>query len=388
MRRVSGTPLLGGLAAAGGLSLAVWLAALLDPARAWRLEPVAENDRPEEPERWPSVSIMVPARDEASLLPRTLPALLAQDYPGDWRVVLVDDRSRDATAEVARSLAGARLGLIRGRDLPDGWAGKVWALEQGIASAGTPDYLLLTDADIVHAPGSLRALVADAEAGSLDLTSRLARLHCRSLAERLVIPPFVFFFNVLYPMPRVNDPRSRKAAAAGGCMLVRRAALESAGGIRAIRAEIIDDVNLARLLKSSGRRIRLAISRGDVRSIRTHTFRSGWRMVRRTAFDELGYSYARLAATLAGLLLLFAVPPGLVTLALGGFGLSSGWRVALGLLGASAWAVSAIAYLPAIRLYGLARLWALTLPVSGLLYGGMTLDSAARHVRSRAPAEW
>jgi hopene-associated glycosyltransferase HpnB len=264
----------------------------------------------------------------------------------------------------------------------------VWALEQGIASAGTPDYLLLTDADIVHVPGSLRALVADAEAGSLDLTSRLARLHCRSLAERLVIPPFVFFFNVLYPMPRVNDPRSRKAAAAGGCVLVRRAALDAAGGVQAIRAELIDDVNLARLLKSSGRRIRLAISRGDVRSIRRHTFRSGWRMVRRTAFDELGYSYPRLAATLAGLVLLFAVPPGLVALALGGFGLSPGWRVALGLLGASGWAASAIAYLPAIRLYGLGRLWTITLPLSGLLYGGMTLDSAARHLRSDAPAEW
>ncbi|MEZ0285387.1 MAG: glycosyltransferase, partial [Thermoleophilia bacterium] len=184
---------------------------------------------------------MVPARNEAEALPLTLPALLAQDYPGDWRVALVDDRSRDATAAVARRAGDGdpRLEVVPGAALPEGWAGKVWALEQGRRAAAArvpaPELLLLTDADILHAPGSLRALVAEAEAGVLDLVSRMARLRCESRAERLLIPAFVLFFFLLYPMRWANRPGGRLAAAAGGCVLVRADALARAGGLEAIR---------------------------------------------------------------------------------------------------------------------------------------------------------
>ncbi len=380
--RVSGTPLLVGLAGAGGASLALWLAALLDPARPWDLQPQAEDDRVADPASWPPVTVVVPARNEAAYLPRTLPALLEQDYPAEWRVVVVDDRSDDGTAGVARSLADERLTVLEGGPLPAGWAGKVWALGQGIAAAGAPEYLLLTDADILHTPSSLRALVADAEANGLALTSRMARLHCRTLAERLVIPPFLFFFNVLYPMRRVGDPADTRAAAAGGCILVRRQALEGVGGISAVRGEVIDDVNLARVMKASGGRIRLAVSRDSVTSLRKHSLGSAWRMVRRTAFDELRYSWLRLAGAVGGLTLLFVVPPGLVGLAIGG-GAPGVWRLALGLLGGAAWTASAVAYLPTVRLFGLGPLWSATLPAGGLLYAGMTVDSALQHVRAR-----
>jgi len=375
---MSGSALRLGLVAAGGLSLAAWIAILADPRRPWDLEPIGEDLDSPGPPSWPSVTAVVPARDEAALLPTTLPALLAQDYPGSWRVVLVDDRSRDGTAGVARTLAGGRLGMIEGESLPHGWAGKVWALDQGARAAGDPDYLLFTDADIVHAPGSLRALVTDAVGSELAATSRMARLHCRSLAERLVIPPFLLFFNLLYPMRRVNDPASPTAALAGGCILLRRDALERAGGLAAIRGEIIDDVNLGRLLKGAGEAIRLAVSRTDVVSVRSHSLASAWRMVRRTAFDELRYSWLRLGGTVFGLLVLFAVPPGLVAVALAGG--SPARRVTTGVLGGGAWALSAAVYRRTVRYFGLHPLWAATLPAGGVLYGGMTVDSAARHL--------
>jgi hopene-associated glycosyltransferase HpnB len=379
----------GGLSAAllalGAASAAAWLATLLRPDRPWDLRPVAE-DEPEPPARalWPSVAVLVPARNEAGSLPETLPALLAQDYPGPWSVVLVDDRSQDATAALAREVGGAsgRLAVVEGEPLPPGWTGKVWALEQGVRAAGAPEYYLLTDADIRHATGSLRGLVGEAEAGGLALTSRMALLRAVDPAERLLIPPFVWFFGLLYPMRRVNDARSRVAASAGGCVLVRREALERAGGLAAIRGEIIDDVNLAQRVKATGVPIRLATSRTDVVSTRVYgSVAAVWRMVRRTAFDELSYSWPLLATTLAALALLFAVPLALVAL-----GAAAGEWPLLG-LGLGAWALMAAAYLPAPRHFGLSPAWALTLPLAGLLYGGMTLDSALRHARGRS-GEW
>jgi hypothetical protein len=213
------------------ISLAGWLGVLLGTARAWDLRPVGEDEpAPPEPQAWPSVAVLVPARNEADLLPLTLPALRAQDYPGEHSVVVVDDRSTDLTRELA---------TVSGAELPPCWVGKVWALEQARGGAGEPDYYLLTDADIRHAPGSLRRLVAESEAAGLALNSRMARLRCSAPAEKLLIPPFVYFFNLLYPMRRVN----RRPAAAGGCMLVRRDALEAAGGFEAIRDRVIDDVS-------------------------------------------------------------------------------------------------------------------------------------------------
>ncbi len=363
---------------------------LLHPARPWDLRPTDAEDGPApEPGAWPAVAVLVPARNEAATLPQTLPALLAQDYPGDWSVVLVDDRSDDGTAAVARSLAAGdpRLRAVEGGSVPDGWVGKVWALEQALRAAGeapggTPELLLLTDADIRHAPGSLRRLVAEAQATELDLVSRMARLRCSSAAERLLIPPFVLFFLLLYPLRWANRDGGRVAAAAGGCMLVRRSALEAAGGLAAIRGALIDDLALARAVKRSGGRVRLRRSEGAVTSVRAYAgVGDVWRMVRRSAFTQLRRSWPLLGATLVGLALLFVVPvacvvAGLAALLLG----SAGGRAPLA-AGAVAWALAAVVALPAVRAFGLRPAWALTLPLGGTLYGGMTLDSALRGPR-------
>ena len=368
--------LLGG--AVGALSFLCWVAVAVRPGRAWDLQPVAEDEpAPPAPASWPSVCILVPARNEGAMLPRTLPALLAQDYPGDWRVLVVDDRSTDGTAEAARAPGGGRVSVLAGATLPEGWAGKVWALRQG-AAAATERYLLLSDADILHAPSSLRRLVAESEAGGLALNSRMARLRCESPAERLLIPSFVWFFGLLYPMRRVNRPDSRVAAAAGGCVLLRRDALEKAGGFESIRGEIIDDVNLARRIKASGAPIRLALSRDDVRSLREYpTLGPVWRMVRRTAFTELKRSWLLLAGALLTMTLMFLAPP---LLLLGGaaLALADPHYLALALPGFLSWTFMAWIHRPAPRFFGLGGARALALPLAGALYALMTLDSALR----------
>jgi hopene-associated glycosyltransferase HpnB len=363
---------------------------LLHPARPWDCRPTdEERDPAPEPGAWPPVAVLVPARNEAATLPQTLPALLAQGYPGPWSVVLVDDRSHDGTAAVAQALAAGdpRLRAMEGAPLPEGWVGKVWALEQARRAAGedsgvAPDLLLLTDADIRHAPGSLARLVAEAQATGLDLVSRMARLRCSSRAERLLIPPFVLFFFLLYPLRWANRDGGRVAAAAGGCMLVRRSALEAAGGLAAIRGALIDDLALARAVKRSGGRVRLSRSEGAVTSVRAYErVADVWRMVRRSAFTQLRRSWLLLGATLVGLALLFLVPlacvaGGLAALLLGDAG---GWApLAAGVV---AWALAAVVALPAVRAFGLRPAWALTLPLGGALYGGMTLDSALRGPR-------
>jgi hopene-associated glycosyltransferase HpnB len=285
---------------------------------------------------------------------------------------VVDDRSTDGTAQLVQGAS-----VIRGSELPEGWVGKVWALHQG-AEQATERYLLLTDADILHSPRSLRRLVAESEAAGLALNSRMARLHCASPAERLLIPPFVWFFNLLYPMRRVNDADSPAAAAAGGCILLRRDALEAAGGFAAIRGEIIDDVHLARRIKAPGRPIRLSLSREEVRSLRDYaTLGPIWRMVRRTAFTELGHSWLRLAGALASLALLFAIPP---LLAASGAAIAAHDRrfLSASALGFLSWLLMAFVHRPAPRFFGLSGLRSWILPVAGILYGLMTLDSALR----------
>lgn len=353
------------LIAIGAVSLGLWLCILLAPVRPWDLQPVGEDaEQPPEPARRRSVCAVVPARNEEEYLPRTLPALLAQDYRGPFRVLVVDDRSSDGTAAAARA-AGAE--LVAGAPLPEGWAGKVWALEQGARAAGEADYLLLTDADILHARGSLRRLVAESEAWALALNSRMALLRAETGWERLLAPPFLLFFNLLYPMRWANDPRRRLAAAAGGCVLLRR----GAASFEEIRGAVIDDVSLARAVKRRGGRIRLAVSRADVVSLRAHgSLGPLWRMVARTAFVQLRRSWLLLAATLACLALLFPLP----VLLLG----AVVYEPTAAALGALAWLCSSLVFRPAVRHFGLGRAWSWTLPLAGTLYGLMTLDSALR----------
>ena len=397
----------------GAVSVLVWLGILLHPARAWDFRPVGEDEPADfedtQSDRWPSVCVLVPARNEAEVLPHTLPALLRQDYPGQLTVLVIDDRSHDASGQSARQTghrldAPHRLVVLSGSPLPPGWVGKVWALEQGAAVCGLgspgseilhpqrrdslprPDYVLLTDADIHHAPRSVWRLVAESERGGLALNSRMARLRCVSGAERLLIPPFVFFFSLLYPMRWVNNPHRRVAAAAGGCVLLAAAGLEKIGGFASIKGEIIDDLNLALRVKRFPLAVRLSLSRTEVTSVRVYDeFRTIWTMVCRTAFTELGYSAVRLLGVLVGLGLLFALPP---VWCLGGLGVAL-WGGAdtrallLSLEGGAALVLGAIVYWPAIRFFELPRYWVWTLPLAGSLYGAMTVDSALRYWTGR-----
>jgi hopene-associated glycosyltransferase HpnB len=386
-------PILAGAAAAAALAWAYLLAA---HGGYWRTDqrlPPGAHDRSRDPVRWPSVVAVVPARDEAAILPATLPGLLAQDYPGEFSVVLVDDASTDGTAAVAAALAagpGRGLRVTAAGDPPPGWAGKVHAMAQGLRAAGTCDYILFTDADIGYTPDTLTALVRGAVADKRGLVSQMALLRAESRWERVVVPAFVYFFAQLYPFRQVNRPSARTAAAAGGCMLVRRDALTTAGGLDPIRGARIDDVALGRLLKRPppAARIWLGFSTG-VRSLRPYPrLATLWDMIARSAYIQLRYSPVLLAATLAGLLWLYALPPvaavaGLASAAAGD-GAAAAWAGVAGLAG---WAAMTASFLPVLRLYRLGWWRAPLLPLVALLYAVMTADSARRHYAGRG-GEW
>jgi hopene-associated glycosyltransferase HpnB len=335
---------------------------------------------------WPPVVAVVPARNEEDAVLRSLRSLLAQDYPGPFEALLVDDQSEDATAARAQALAEAdpRLGVVRTPPRPEGWVGKMWAVHTGVAQAARrrPDaeYWLLTDADVEHTPGNLRRLVAKARGEGLDLVSLMVRLHCERGWERLLVPAFVYFFQKLYPFPRINDPHSRTAGAAGGCMLVRADALARAGGIEAIRSEIIDDCALGRALKARGR-IWVGLGPSEYSFRPYPRLADVWQMVARSAYTQLGHSPVLLAGTVLGLLLVYLAPP---LLALGwplhGSAAAAGAALA-------AWALMAWTFQPTLRDYDRSPWLGLALPVAGALYLAMTVDSARRHYRGRG-AEW
>lgn len=374
--------------AIAAFACAAWLVLLLFRGGFWRA------DRRIDPSpllsvltAYPRVRAIVPARDEADVLPQSLDSLFQQDYPGDFAIVLIDDRSRDGTAEVARSLSeklgrSDRLTVISGQPLAAGWSGKLWAMEQGIRTLRSqpPDYLLLTDADIAHHAGNLRELVVHAERSQLDLVSLMVKLRCDNFWERFLIPGFVFFFQKLYPFPWVNDPRRPIAAAAGGCILIRWDALMRIGGLESIRQALIDDCSLAARVKSTlpkdsnlPRGIWLGLS-DLVRSLRPYdSLTSIWQMVARTAFTQLNYSPWLLSGTVLGMIVLYLAAP---LAAISGL-LTGNWVLAL--VGGSTWGLMAIAYLPTIRLYRQSWIWTLTLPAIGSLYTLMTLDSARQH---------
>ena len=376
-------------------SFGTWLYLLFGRGGFWRegvLPPAPA------PERWPSVTAVVPARNEAEFIGEALRSLLGQDYPGEFSVILVDDHSVDRTAQCAREAAesvGAseRLNIIHARSLPPGWTGKLWALNEGIehverlagheegkegdvskSEATEPELILLTDADIVHHATNLRELAARIETG-VDLASLMVRLRAESLAERFMIPAFVFFFEMLYPFSWIRDPMKRTAGAAGGCVLVRREVLRRIGGIQAIRGEIIDDCALGRAAKQGGP-IWLGLS-GKTRSLRPYpTLGDIWRMVARTAYAQLGYSPAVVAGTVLGLALAFVAP---VVVSLSGTESAT--------LGLTAWAAMSLAFLPTLRLYERSPAWAPLLPLIAIIYMGATVDSARRHWLGKG-AEW
>jgi hopene-associated glycosyltransferase HpnB len=380
------------LAVAASLAAAAWAYLLAGHGGFWRTDQRLPRTSGPDPVPWPSVTAVVPARDEAAGLPASLPTLLGQQYPGCLRVTLVDDESTDGTAALAAELgraAGTALQVITGRPTPAGWAGKVWAMAQGAAAAGDADYLLFTDADIAYAPGTLTDLVRAATSGDRALVSQMALLRADTGWERVLVPAFVYFFAQLYPFRRVNRRRGRTAAAAGGCMLVRREVLAKAGGLAAISDARIDDVALGRLLKrGAGASCWLGLTTA-VTSTRPYDHLSDlWDMVARSAYTQLRYSPAALAGTVAGLAWLYLLPPaaavaGLAAAAAG----AGGGALWLGLAGLAGWALMTVSFLPMLALYRLSPWRGLTLPGIALLYAAMTADSARRHHAGRG-GEW
>src|SRR3984885_6381691 len=403
-----------GLAIASAVSAAAWVYLVAAHGGFWRTgERLPPRQRQDDRASWPGIIAVVPARNEADSLPATLPALLGQDYPGKFRVFVVDDGSDDGTGGVAAELGekaardgGVPLTVVSGRARPDGWAGKVWAMSQGLAAsvdpanaepaassggnshevAPRPAYVLFTDADIAWAPTALRDLVLAAEDDDRALVSQMALLRAETAWERVIVPAFVYFFAQLYPFKKVNDPRSRTSAGAGGCMLIRIEARERAGGLEPMRGALIDDVALGTLLKKNGNRIWLGLTT-DIRSDRPYpSLASLWHMIARSAYVQLRYNPALLAGTLIGLLLLYAVPPAGVIAALIAVGVgSTGTAVAVtGIAGLLGWALMTASYLPLLRFYRLSPLRAPALPLIALLYAAMTADSARRHYSGRA----
>ncbi|MFJ7150273.1 glycosyltransferase [Streptomyces sp. NPDC100445] len=366
------------------VSLAAWCWLLLGQGFFWRTD--VRLPRRREPDAWPPVCVVVPARDEAEVLSAALPSLLAQDYPGRAEVFLVDDGSTDGTGDLARELSrrhgGLPLTVGSPGEPPAGWTGKLWAVRYGIglARAREPVYLLLTDADIAHTPDSLRELVAAAGTGGFDLVSQMARLRVESTWERLVVPAFVYFFAQLYPFRWIGRDGSRTAAAAGGCVLLRAAMADEAGVPDAIRHAVIDDVALARAVKRAGGRVWLGLA-DRVDSVRPYpNLRDLWRMVARSAYAQLRHQLALLLGTVAGLALVYLVPPAAVVVGLAGGG------TATAVTGALAWAVMAGTYVPMLRYYRQPLWLAPLLPFTASLYLLMTVDSAVRHHRGRGAA--
>lgn len=378
--------------------IVIWAGLLIVWGQFWRTDQrlPLETDPLKD---WPTVCAVIPARNEADVLPISLSSLLAQDYPGEFKIILVDDQSTDGTAAIAEQTAAqmgkpSQLQVLPGKPLPPSWTGKLWAMEQGTqqAQAFNPDYILLTDADIQHDSLNLRRLVSQAEAQQLDLVSIMVKLRCQSIWEKLLIPAFVFFFQQLYPFRWVNNPNSRMAAAAGGCILLHANALTRIGGLQVLRNALIDDCSLAAAVKATRfdapktpieRRhggIWLGLSNETI-SLRPYdTLQTIWDMVARTAFTQLHYSPLLLAGTLVGMVLVYLLAP---LSAVVGFSTGNLDVAIAGLIG---WGLMTISYWPMVRFYNCPIGFATLLPLIGLLYTGMTLDSALRHWRGQGGA--
>lgn len=333
----------------------------------WRSVPVLPRQPPSGRSK---VVAIIPARDEAAHIRLSLGSLGAQAYPGELSIILVDDHSRDGTAEIAASVAINNLTIIAGAPLPSGWSGKLWAVNQGLAheQAKNTDYVLLSDADIEHAPGHISVLVGKAEADNLDLVSEMVRLNCTSMAERAFIPAFVFFFQMLYPFAWVADPAKRLAGAAGGTMLIRRAVLDRIGGVSRVRSRLIDDCALAKEIKATGGTIWLGHAELAASKRVYSRIPDVWNMIARTAYEQLGYSPLVLLGCVMVMAIIYCMPP-VLTLR------TQGIARDLGLL---SWLMMAGIFQPTLRRYRLSPLWGIALPLIGMFYTCATVASAVQ----------
>jgi hopene-associated glycosyltransferase HpnB len=360
----------------------IWFYLLLGRGSFWKVQ---EDDTvPNHLENWPRVVAIVPARNEAETIARALSALAKQDYPGEFSIVTVDDHSEDATAALAlqaaeESGATSRVLVRTAAPLSPGWTGKLWALNEGISLAAqkAPAFFWFTDADVVHAPDTLCRLVFRAERDSLDLTSLMVLLQAKTFPERFLIPPFLYFFLMLYPPRWIADPKARTAGAAGGCILLRRAALERIGGIATIRSQVIDDCALARAVKKSGGKIWMGLTRASVSLREYRTFAEIRDMIARTAFAQLRHSFILLVATLASLFATFWLAWILFLT-----GNDPAWIMA-----STAISIMTTTFLLTVSFYGLSPLWAFTIPLAAAFYAYATCLSAARHWLGRG-AQW
>ena len=378
------------------ISVAIWLYLALARGTFWRLRPFDDDLlRHEPPSPWPTVIAIVPARNEAATIAQSLTSLLRQNYPGEVSIIVVDDHSEDATAQIAHQAASqlnveSRITIHAAAPLPQGWTGKLWALDEGVRRGAAllhpcpatndrsePTYYWFTDADITHPPDTLHRLISRAENNQLDLTSLMVQLRTKTHPERALIPAFLFFFLKLYPPSWIASPKARTAGAAGGCILLRSKALQRIGGLTAIRSEVIDDCALALAIKRSGAKIWMGLTRKSV-SLRVYaTFAEIRDMIARTAFTQLRYSPVLLAGTLLTMFLTYLAPVPLL------FAPTPAPRI----LAASAWLLMSFLYLPTIRFYRLSSLWAATLPLVALFYTYATILSAARYYAGRG-AQW
>ncbi|MGI4859618.1 MAG: glycosyltransferase [Janthinobacterium lividum] len=376
------------------ISLLIWTVLLFFRGGFWKVRlPTADLSLPTG-ETWPAVVAVVPARNEADVIGPAVRSLLSQRYAGAFSVIVVDDHSEDGTAAVAQAAAAAlggdapaRLRVVHARDLPAGWSGKVWAQAEGIAAQSTllpgAEWIWLTDADITHSADGLGALLARALRERLDMASLMVRLRCTSPAERLLIPAFVFFFAKLYPFRWIADRRQRTAGAAGGCILLRRTALERIGGLAAIKGALIDDCSLAAAIKKGGAgggSIRLDLA-DDAWSIRPYDgWPDIWRMIARTAYTQLHYSPWLLLGACAGMVLTYLAPP---VLTIGGLVAGAWWA----LPALAAWSMMMFSYGPMLRYYRQPAWQAVLLPAVAAFYLAATVDSGRRHWLGRG-GEW
>jgi hopene-associated glycosyltransferase HpnB len=364
------------------LSLAIWIHLAFLRGNFWRLE--EDTIEPKPLEKWPRVVAVVPARNEAETIASAVASLLLQDYPGEFELIVVDDHSEDGTAALARKAAeeagaAVRITIHTASELPEGWTGKLWALNEGVQSSANrlPDFFWFTDADIVHVPDTLRRLVSRAEAESLDLASLMVLLQAKTFPEKLLIPPFLYFFLMLYPPRWIADPKKRTAGAAGGCILLRGNALERIGGFSAIRNEVIDDCALARTVKKNCGKLWMGVTRASV-SLRAYkTFAEIRDLIARTAFTQLRYSSLLVAATLLGLLATYWLPWILFFTAE-----EPAW-----LLGSTAASLMTVTFLFTVKFYNRSAIWAFTLPFPAAFYGYATFLSAVRYWLGRG-AQW